>query len=372
MRRLDIAIAVWGSDYIDTMLTWAFPSFLAPGNLPACADMLSVRVTIVTRPEDVENILKHPVAAAIRSIGELCVVPLLTRDVFAGANRYDVMALSHRYCLAASMRDGAIITLLSPDCLVADGSLSHGLQKILEGKGAVLVAGPRATFEDVTIRLPAYRVGNDATRLIIPARDLVALAFRFPHDISRLLYWTDQPFSCFPSAIYWRAGKKSFLARYFHLHPLFVDLSKASPDAARSGTIDGSLLTLAKIQPEDIFVAEQSDDVCVIELSRVDHDPMGSLPIHVNNKTKFVAKWAVNATDAAHRAQFLRYFFKFQGNEAVDWGRTISKSRHDTRVLEFLLSYIDLYQAPIAARAWLRKWISGVGAPLAAIFRSRG
>ena len=372
MRRLDIAIAVWGEAYVDAMLKWALPTFLAPGNLPACAAIMPIRVTIVTRPEDAKTILEHPVAEALRAIGELAVVPLLTKETFDGANRYDVMALGHRYCLAASLRDNAIITLLSPDCLVANGSLSRGLRRISEGKGAVLVAGPRATFEDVTKRLSGYRDADDVTSVNIPARDLVSLAARFPHDISRLLYWTDQPFSRFPSAIYWRAGEDSFLARYFHLHPLFVDLAVANPDAAKSGTIDGSLLTLAKIRQEDIYVAEQSDEICVIELSRIDHDPMGSLPLHVANKTKFVAKWAIHATDAAHRAQFLRYYFKFQGKTEVDWDLTISKSRRDTRALEFLLSYIDLYRLPATLRNWLRRWISGKSRPLSAIFRLRG
>ncbi len=355
MRRLDIAIAVWGAAYVDAMLTWAVPTFLAPGNLPACSAIMPIRVTIVTRPEDANVILEHPVADALRDIGELAVVPLLTIETFVGANRYDVMALSHRHCLAASLRDNAIITLLSPDCLVADGSLSHGLGKITEGKGAVLVAGPRATFEDVTKRLPRYRDAGAVPSLSIPARDLVSLAARFPHEISRLLFWTDQPFSRFPSAIYWRAGEDSFLARYFHLHPLFVNLAVASPDAANSGTIDGSLLSLAKIQPEDVYVAEQSDEVCIIELSRINHDPMGSLPLHVKNKTKFVAKWAIQATDATHRGQFSRYVFRFQGKEKADWDLAISKSRRDTRTLEFLLNYVEIYKLPAALRRWFRK-----------------
>jgi hypothetical protein len=369
MRRLDIAIAVWGDAYVDTLLTWALPSFLAPGNLPACAALLPLRTMIVTRPEDEQTICVHPVARELQRIGELQVLPLLTPDRFVGANRYEVMAFGHRQCIAQSLADGAIITLLSPDCVVANGSLAFGLQRILAGKSAVLIAGPRAILEDVASLLPPYRVNEEGTAVSISSRDLASMATLHPHAISRLLYWDAEPFSQFPSAIYWRAGEDSFLARYFHLHPLFVDLASADRDAAKSGTIDGSLLALAKIGRPQIDVIEDSANICVVELSSSKHDPMGSLPQRVANKTLFIAKWAIAATVASHRAQFKQHFFRFQGRGSVDWDEVVARSKRNTAVLDVLLNYLDLISHLTDARRRVTARSKGTSASIRKIIR---
>jgi putative glycosyltransferase (TIGR04372 family) len=338
--RLDFAIAVWGAVYVDTMLSLAIPSFLAPGNIPACASVTSVQFTIVTRPEDIDRIKSHSVIRELERFTTLSLVPLLTEDKFDGANRYDVMALCHRHVLANSSQDGSVISILSPDCVISDGTLSFGLQRILDGHPAVLVAGPRGSLDSIVGRLETFRRGGEAA-LAIPPRDLVSLATRFPHAISQLLYWDAEPFSMFPSAIYWRVLPDSFLAKYFHLHPLFVDLAVAASEVSNSGTIDGTLLGLARIDPADIFVSTQSDDMCVIELSRDDHDPMGSLPHVVRNKAIFVGRWAIYATDQNHRRQFLAYSFRFQGREPVDWRAIETKAESNIRFLGIWLRLID-------------------------------
>ena len=56
MRTLDFAVTVWGEAYVETFLTLALPSFLAPDNIPACAKLVAVRFMIATRSEDVPTI----------------------------------------------------------------------------------------------------------------------------------------------------------------------------------------------------------------------------------------------------------------------------------------------------------------------------
>ena len=330
MRRLDIAVAVWGAPYVDTMLRIAIPSFMAPGNLPSCAAVADIHFSIVTRPEDEGSIRTHAVVASLSKICKLKIEPLLTPDNFRNVNRYDVMAFCHRHVIAQSLADRSIISILSPDCIVADGSLRYCLDRILEGKRAVLIAGPRATLEDVGPELArTYQQGPHDAPIAIPARSLVKLLTSFPHAISRLLFWDAPKFSQFPSAVYWRAGSDSFIARYFHLHPLFVDLAHASDRAQQSGTVDGTLLSMAAIGEPHVFVVEDSDDACVVELSRRDHDPMGSLPIEVEDRAAFVVDWARTYADKTHRAQFARKMLRFRGEQPVDWDLAISASRHE-------------------------------------------
>ena len=333
MRKVDFVVAVWGDAYVDTMLAAGLPSFLASGNLPAAAQLAEIRFTVVTRPEDSHRIERHPAWQALSALCEARILPLLHQEVFADRNRYDVMALSHREIIADCLERGSVLSVLSPDCIVSDGSLGAGVRSILNGAQTVLVAGPRATLEPVIPELARYRDSSDGIALRIPSGDLVSFVCRWPHPISSLLFWESQPFSQFPSAVYWPAGKESFLARYFHLHPLFVDLSDADPGAANSGTVDGSLVSLARISPDRVHVVERSREICVVELSRIDHDPMGSLPVEVSDKTQFIRQWAQAYADSSHVQQFLRHAFMFEGNETIDWA---AEKAHVARLTENL------------------------------------
>ncbi len=342
MRTVEFTIAVWGDAYVDTMLSAGLPSFLAPGNFPAVAEMAKLRLTVITRPEDVARISEHPAWRSVTDFGDARILPLLEERAFVDRNRYDVMAYCHRQAIRNCLRDKAILSVLSPDCIVAEGSLSFGLQRILNGSHAVLVAGPRAALDYVMPALAQYRSGGTGAALAIPSRDMASFVRRWPHPISSLLFWDAKPFSQFPSAVYWPVGVESIFARYFHLHPLFVDLANAEPAAIDSGTVDGSLISLAQIAPDRIYVAEHSQDVCVVELSRIDHDPMGSLPIEVADKTVHILEWAAKYADSSHRRQFTEHCFMFEGRESIDWAVELSRIALLTDALEEGLRNLDL------------------------------
>ncbi|MGE3622613.1 MAG: TIGR04372 family glycosyltransferase [Bdellovibrionales bacterium] len=319
MRNLLFAVAVWGENYIDTFLQLALPSFLAPGNIPACAALASTRFAIITRPEDTAGFERHPSIAELRRVAALDILPLMTADQFEG-NRYSVMARAHRHVIRQALEGRSILSILSPDCIIADGGLAFGLRRILDGNLAVNVAGPRALLEDAAPVLTATPFCRDSKIISISSPDLVSLLTRHPHPISQILYWNADPFSGFPSAVYWAAGSESLLARYFHLHPIFVDMKYADAKAGYSDSIDGSLLTLANISAERVFVVTHSNDMCVVELSSNAHDPMASRPKIVEDKIRFMEEWARIGADLSHIAQFKSYRFLFQGRENVDWG----------------------------------------------------
>ena len=126
MRALHFGIAVWGKSYLSTFLRLALPSFLASGNIPACSRISNVKFTIVTRPQDVPLLENSPVWNVLTEFAEVEVKPFLTPDMFDG-NRYTVMARAHALLIKESLRCGAILSILSPDCIVSDGSLSFAL-----------------------------------------------------------------------------------------------------------------------------------------------------------------------------------------------------------------------------------------------------
>src|ERR1700722_375257 len=137
-QTLLFTVAVWGKDYIETFLKLALPSFLASGNIPACASLLPIKFQVITRPEDVSLMENHPVLSALAAHAEISIEPRLVPECFAG-NRYSVMSIANRFAIAESLESGAILSILPPDCIIADGSLSFGVRRILAGDQAVLI-----------------------------------------------------------------------------------------------------------------------------------------------------------------------------------------------------------------------------------------
>lgn len=340
MRTLLFGVAVWGESYLSTFLRLALPSYLASGNIPACSRISNVKFIIVTRPQDVPLLENSPVWNVLSEFAEVEIKPSLTPDMFEG-NRYTVMARAHAFLIKESLRCGAVLSILSPDCIVSDGSLLFALKKILDGNFALLIPGPRAILEEAAPILTAAPFLESEGRVIaVPSRDLVALLVQHLHPISQLLFWNATPFSAFPSTIYWSAGQESLLAKCFHLHPLFIDMATASPETEKSGSIDGSLITLSGISPNRIYRVKSSDDVCVIELSQKDHDPMGSVPFSTFDKSAFLANWAETYVESSHIDQFRKFVFLFSGREDVDWKSVIDTSNNDMEKVFFALEKI--------------------------------
>lgn len=231
MRVLHFGVAVWGEDYVKTFLRLALPSFLSPANIPACSKICDVRFTVITRPQDIPLIENSSVWLGLRKFAKVKLDPFLTPDKFEG-NRYAIMSWAHGFLIEECIKKGEIMSLLSPDCVISNGSLSFALNTILTGTLALLVPGPRAVLEEVEpILTRAPYVQTEGCVIAVSSSDLVSLLVHHLHPISRLLFWNSSPFSAFPSAIYWMAGQESLIARYFHLHPLFVDMASANPEA---------------------------------------------------------------------------------------------------------------------------------------------
>lgn len=330
-------IAVWGEQYVDSFLNIALPSLLAPGNIPACTELADVSFRIYTRVEDVPSIEAHSRYRDLCSYLSPQIVPLITAELLSSCNRYGAMAACHHEEIALTRSDRGIINVLSPDCLVSDGSLARGLRRILEGDKAVLVAGPRGVLDDIAPILKQQIVQNASAPLALSSRTLVGLGMRHLHPISQILFWDAPALSRFPSALYWPAGQESMLMKYFHLHPLFVDLADAPPEVTRCGSVDGALISTARIRPEQIYYITHSDEVALLELSSRKHDPMGSIPEPTQSRFCRMVSFIHDATDATHRRQFLDHDIRFQGNEDVDWGAVEQRVRRDLWHLRLVL-----------------------------------
>ncbi|MFN4284032.1 MAG: TIGR04372 family glycosyltransferase [Alphaproteobacteria bacterium] len=317
-KPFHFVLAVWGDDYIATLLDLALPSFLAPGNIPTCAAEHQVAFYIYTRPEDAPAIEAHAAWQELSRVCEARIVPVLTADQFDRPNRYAVMSFCHQLAIIAARRAGAVLSLLGPDCVIADGALQFGIEKVDAGYKAVMITGPRGEMETIAPILMGRWRSKGSNAIAIPPRALMQLLIDRPHPISQRLFWDATDFSHIPSAVYFRAGSSGMLAKHFHLHPLFIDLSNAPVSIEETaGTVDGPLLHLAKIEASQIYTVVDSDEMAIIELSRRAHDWMGGSP--TPSPAWRVARWMIQGAEPAHRRNFLDHTMRFVGEGSVDW-----------------------------------------------------
>jgi hypothetical protein len=352
-RPLHVVVVVWGARYIDCFLSLALPSFLGEGNIPACAQSADVTFFVYTRPEDAEMLRESLARTHLQDSAAVTIDPLLVPGSFAGKNRYDCMAMCHAKAIERATAEGATLCVLSPDCIVSSGTLAHGLARLAEGYKAVLVAGPRATLDTMQPILERRHGCAHGSTATISSRELITLLSENPHPISQILFWDAPVFTAFPSAIYWHVGSKSILSKYFHLHPLLVDLAGAPEQAARCGTVDGALISMAKIPPEQIYVVTHSDEIAVVELSSLAHDGMGSVPRPTRSRMGRMISWTSRYADPTHRLQFARHDIRFQGDEDVDWPRAVQAAHRQIRPLLLAIRLMESFPKMTAA---LERW----------------
>lgn len=334
-KPFHFVLAVWGDAYVATLLDLALPSFLAPGNIPACAAEHEVAFHVYTRPEDVGRIESH---AAWQEMSRICatrILPVLTPDQFDKPNRYAIMADCHQMAISTARRESAVLSLLTPDCIIADGALKFGIEKIDAGFKAVMIAGPRGEMEAIAPALQSWRL-NGSNAIAISPRALMQLLIDHPHPISQRLFWDAPDFTKVPSAIYFRAGASGMLAKHFHLHPLFIDLSNAPASIEEcAGTVDGPLLHLAKIEQAAIYTVINSDEMAIIELSKFAHDWMGGSP--TPSPTWRIVHWMMQGAEPAHRRHFLDHSMRFIGETPVDWRSAERAMKRRLRVLNMAI-----------------------------------
>jgi hypothetical protein len=138
-----------------------------------------------------------------------------------------------------------------------------------------------------------------------------------------------------PSCLYWRAARQSLVARYFHLHPLFVRLSRNTVIPKRhTGTVDSTLIEDAGVQMASCYVCEDSDEMAIVELTDASamHIPTQWRPF----KSLFIYRWSRMWANERHVRNFLSHIFIFRGDEMIP-NYALEKADDDTRLLRFLL-----------------------------------
>ena len=250
---------VWGREYLDVFLNVCIPNQLGPGNVPALPP--GSRYRILTRSIHVEELDKHPMVHALRTIlpVDLVVIDALDRQMGA-ARGHDLMLACHQRAIADVLDANAAIIMLSADFILSDHALAAVVRRHREGYRAVVNTGLRLSREPFLQHLERSRAPLEA----LSSRELVRTALPYLHSHERSMFADAESFSMFPVAVYWRVGDEGLLARCLHLHPLMVDpMSQALP----RGTVDGRYVFRACPDFSRVHVVTDSDELQMFELT---------------------------------------------------------------------------------------------------------
>ena len=260
---------VWGQAYIERFAALALPSFLAPGNLPALAELTDLEVVIMTRREDIEY---FETLATCRLLSASCPVRFIEIDDLISHKVYGVtLTLAYARPVIACGEDmlDTHFVFMNADFVLADGSLRSLARHIIEGRSIVLGPSFRAVAEAVEGRLEKLVDAASGT-LVISPRELARLSLPHPHPTTIAKTRTQKVFhSSHPNQFFWPVDEQTLLGRYYLIFMLCLKPERII-DSINS-YCDYSFVPEMCPSGDEVVMAD-SDDFFMLELQDRDQE----------------------------------------------------------------------------------------------------
>lgn len=312
MPRIHYVMAVWGARYCRTLIDIVLPTLLSPGNLPACRHRATSVFKFQTLPEDAAWLAGQPLVARLRELIEVefDVIHPEDRACVTQESAYYAMSVFHRHAIRRAIPENAYMVFMTADAIVSDGSFRTLERYAEQGADCVVLCGVRCLLDDARPELLAALEAGQG----LSARWMTDLLLRHPHPLAQAMTWGAPVFnSGFPGHLYW-FGENGILAHGWHLHPWMIRATPGTDDFL--STIDADYVAKAHEAGLKIHTVQDSDEVCVVELS-----PRGHLaevllkegPMDVPR----VLNWAAQCCKPVHRA-FFRQPIVFKGTACRD------------------------------------------------------
>lgn len=256
-------VTVWGRQFSDYLVHYCIPSLLSAGNIPALPGRSRF---IVACPEiDWKYISESRSAMRLQLYADLEWIPF---DVTPGGNAHRMMGEAHLLLTRRAFDDMAYGVLLTPDFILADGSMEFVDGKRKEGYRVVLTCALRSE-EEALFQAMVDRGVNIAHG--ISRRDLAWCAVRANHSETQCYEWLTGYFAKSPSAVWWRMPEDQMLIYSLSWNPIFFDysaLQSHDDSVMREWTIDGDYVYKNfGDDPRLIYVCRDSDEVLEVSWS---------------------------------------------------------------------------------------------------------
>ena len=211
--RVRFLVPVWGRTYISRFAELSLPCFLAPGNLPALAELTDLEIVILSVTANYPDFESEP---AFRRLQAIAPVRFIAIDDLIVDNMYGVtLTLAYLRGVADTGADmvNRHFLFMNSDLLLADGSLRTVARRILEGRRVMLACSIRAISEVLEPKLRA--MVSDHVLAVTPRRLVgMALGAMHPTQIAKIVN-SDLCHSIHVNQFYWQVDAETLLSRHF-------------------------------------------------------------------------------------------------------------------------------------------------------------
>jgi hypothetical protein len=208
--RCVFVTVLWGDWHRAIFLDANLPTMLSPGNLPALAAGVDCEYLVYTTSKDALEMTRNRAFQRLRSI-----MPVSLK-LFKPSKTKNIFSLQHEIWRAATehaRRQQAFILLMPPDVAWADGSFASLLAALAAGKHAIFMTYPRVVSETIMPALSEHFPRNADQSMIIPAKDMMALAITHIHPLMAAYDRAATHFPIHAEMILWPIEGDGFLLR---------------------------------------------------------------------------------------------------------------------------------------------------------------
>jgi hypothetical protein len=318
MIHFRFVAVVWGTDFTEAFQNVCLPSFLTPGNLGFVAQNTDSLFQIYTTPQDRKTICQSPAYRRLSAIMPVEIAEIRGLSLFP---KYQVMTQSHAHFIRSAQGDDCPLVFVSPDIVLADGSLTRLLEVAESGKRLVAMGAVRLVKETfVPAYLQQYR--RDGIVQPIAPRELVKLALEHLHPITKSMLWNpDGDSETTPLDLLWAVGQEGLILRQFHPCPLMV--WPIDKDAVPIHTVDADYTCKAVPNPADVYVVQDSDDICLMDFTSLSQAEQ--LNAHGGGHSmENVAEWARRNTHDIHR-ECVKYNIRLHWTDCSEKWRKVEE-----------------------------------------------
>lgn len=259
--RYYFLVTVWGK-HRDYLKDYCIPSLISPGNIPSLPER---PLLLVACPEeDFRYLMESENWARLEAVCDVEWIPFDKPAPELSACRE--MGKAHLMLTERAFKDKAFGVVITPDFMLADGSMKFIEQKRQEGYKVVLTCALRSEEEALfqAMKDRGVDLNNGISR-----RDMAWCAVRSLHSRDKRYEWLSGYFCKTPSAIIWKLADE-MLIYTLSWNVIFIDygsLQKHDDSVMRDWTIDGDYIHKNFGLDEKIYVCQDSDEVIQVSWS---------------------------------------------------------------------------------------------------------
>jgi len=146
VKTIHFVVAFWGEVYAKAFSEYLMPSLLAPNNLPKLLDAPDVEgvLFICTTIADLDRISNNLIYAKLKEFVDIEFIDIGERPIERAPSLH--MSYGHKLAISEVIKRKGYLSMLSPDAILADGSVATVIEHVSRGKRCILF--PALRFDE--------------------------------------------------------------------------------------------------------------------------------------------------------------------------------------------------------------------------------